>query len=657
MCEKWRIVPPRISDAELPDKWTCQQKHWDPANANCNAPQETDAEELEGDQANESGEWGYSSAIQSQTQPPCSVEIKPWPGLPSDFIKTADGQRFYTLLTHLSFPGEINDPFPTIDNRPLNLMTMYALISRYFQSFEQVPPSQWSQIALAVNVPPTEPVLNYLREVYRRYVLPVETYVRAHAFLPQSDPQPQPATPREKREEKRSKYNNNLPRRKVPWTADEDAALTAGLRQYGVGKWTAIVESEEFGPRLCNHTAPECRNRWRALQREEDERRNRQGAPMSAIHQLAPQAYAQQTVSNLVQHVFSNRVFPITAVKMDTHNKYEEEFRLSEESDSFSESETDDSRRRTRSKKKRQKKIKRRREVHDSDEDLDLHQLAHSYDGSYQFYNQNKSADLWLSGELAIPIRHLKSYLHNTIQPSAAKILPLLKQTYDLHCLNDRRDTLSSQIYDWLLEDETMCNRLLDQMNEYTIQTQRTERRRNYQLQLAVHMQNQHSYSPPDLHTYQTTQSSLPHRQSIVHPSLAALQLQSTPIVVRQPMRYTPQSQPPQENYADHTNQDVASIRLRRLSQNNYEIVKVAYSDASQSDASGTKAKRTKILRLKRIAPDQYILIDNKDRRQLNKPRPSMAETSVKKDESMKQENGIAAQTAISQILDSLQHI
>lgn len=37
---------------------------------------------------------------------------------------------------------------------------------------------------------------------------------------------------------------------KLKWTAQEEAAVRAGIKRYGPGKWSLILRDPEFGPIL-----------------------------------------------------------------------------------------------------------------------------------------------------------------------------------------------------------------------------------------------------------------------------------------------------------------------------------------------------------------------------------------------------------------------
>ncbi|EFJ14369.1 hypothetical protein SELMODRAFT_49312, partial [Selaginella moellendorffii] len=52
---------------------------------------------------------------------------------------------------------------------------------------------------------------------------------------------------------------------KQKWTAEEEAALRAGVEKYGAGKWRAIQKDEEFGPVLVSRSNVDLKDKWRNI--------------------------------------------------------------------------------------------------------------------------------------------------------------------------------------------------------------------------------------------------------------------------------------------------------------------------------------------------------------------------------------------------------
>lgn len=52
---------------------------------------------------------------------------------------------------------------------------------------------------------------------------------------------------------------------KQKWTAEEEAALHAGIRKHGPGKWQTIVKDPEFQSQLSNRTNIDLKDKWRNI--------------------------------------------------------------------------------------------------------------------------------------------------------------------------------------------------------------------------------------------------------------------------------------------------------------------------------------------------------------------------------------------------------
>ncbi|KAK4780986.1 hypothetical protein SAY87_017092 [Trapa incisa] len=53
--------------------------------------------------------------------------------------------------------------------------------------------------------------------------------------------------------------------RKQKWTAEEEAALLAGVAKLGPGKWKNILRDPEFAPSLVNRSNIDLKDKWRNL--------------------------------------------------------------------------------------------------------------------------------------------------------------------------------------------------------------------------------------------------------------------------------------------------------------------------------------------------------------------------------------------------------
>ncbi|XP_002984724.2 single myb histone 1 [Selaginella moellendorffii] len=62
---------------------------------------------------------------------------------------------------------------------------------------------------------------------------------------------------------------------KQKWTAEEEAALRAGVEKYGAGKWRAIQKDEEFGPVLVSRSNVDLKDKWRNISATNNGNRNR----------------------------------------------------------------------------------------------------------------------------------------------------------------------------------------------------------------------------------------------------------------------------------------------------------------------------------------------------------------------------------------------
>lgn len=52
---------------------------------------------------------------------------------------------------------------------------------------------------------------------------------------------------------------------KQKWTAEEEAALRAGVEKYGPGKWRAIQKDSKFGPCLTSRSNVDLKDKWRNM--------------------------------------------------------------------------------------------------------------------------------------------------------------------------------------------------------------------------------------------------------------------------------------------------------------------------------------------------------------------------------------------------------
>ncbi|XP_052196238.1 telomere repeat-binding factor 1-like [Diospyros lotus] len=52
---------------------------------------------------------------------------------------------------------------------------------------------------------------------------------------------------------------------KQKWTAEEEAALKAGVAKYGAGKWSTILKDPEFGDVLCLRSNVDLKDKWRNI--------------------------------------------------------------------------------------------------------------------------------------------------------------------------------------------------------------------------------------------------------------------------------------------------------------------------------------------------------------------------------------------------------
>ncbi|KAL3640343.1 hypothetical protein CASFOL_015311 [Castilleja foliolosa] len=52
---------------------------------------------------------------------------------------------------------------------------------------------------------------------------------------------------------------------KQKWTPEEEAALKAGIRRYGVGKWSTILKDPEYNPVLQSRSNVDLKDKWRNL--------------------------------------------------------------------------------------------------------------------------------------------------------------------------------------------------------------------------------------------------------------------------------------------------------------------------------------------------------------------------------------------------------
>uniref|UniRef100_A0A803N0M0 MYB transcription factor n=1 Tax=Chenopodium quinoa TaxID=63459 RepID=A0A803N0M0_CHEQI len=52
---------------------------------------------------------------------------------------------------------------------------------------------------------------------------------------------------------------------KQKWTAEEEAALKAGVRKHGSGKWQTILRDPEFSNVLCSRSNVDLKDKWRNI--------------------------------------------------------------------------------------------------------------------------------------------------------------------------------------------------------------------------------------------------------------------------------------------------------------------------------------------------------------------------------------------------------
>jgi myb proto-oncogene protein len=52
---------------------------------------------------------------------------------------------------------------------------------------------------------------------------------------------------------------------KQRWTAEEEAALRAGVARHGVGNWRTILKDPEFSSTLCYRSNVDLKDKWRNM--------------------------------------------------------------------------------------------------------------------------------------------------------------------------------------------------------------------------------------------------------------------------------------------------------------------------------------------------------------------------------------------------------
>jgi myb proto-oncogene protein len=75
--------------------------------------------------------------------------------------------------------------------------------------------------------------------------------------------------PKDGKKDRRSNTAMGAPKQK--WTAEEEAALRAGVEKYGPGKWRAIQKDSKFGPCLTSRSNVDLKVRFSSHHKHGDE--------------------------------------------------------------------------------------------------------------------------------------------------------------------------------------------------------------------------------------------------------------------------------------------------------------------------------------------------------------------------------------------------
>lgn len=120
LCSKWRRLPENVP-APSDDTWNCSLNSWDPANANCSAPEDPEA---------------HLDEVMPQAPPVAVVDVDAlqlkWPSIPKEVVIAHP--EFYKKLDDVLFedPSALTDAksrkamaFPLNGRQPLDLYSLY----------------------------------------------------------------------------------------------------------------------------------------------------------------------------------------------------------------------------------------------------------------------------------------------------------------------------------------------------------------------------------------------------------------------------------------------------------------------------------------------------------------------------------------------------